>query len=197
MEGNLLIGQLSIHGSIGIGASFDIGLITSIKVHLHNSASINLAASALTSNFRGVDNILENSILDRRESTRTRTQSLGLLGTSITLSQNVALSDNDDMSTRELLFQFTNKTGLDLLEWFLEFEGDVDDDGLASRAAVDLLGGGDVQVTKGCLQFGGGHLEVEKFLGNLGLKFIGLLYKLKVISRDQIGEMTLDRGKTT
>jgi hypothetical protein len=176
VEGNLLVGQLAIHGSIRIGTSLHIGLITSIQVHLHNSASIDLATSALTSNFRGVYNILKNGILDSRESARTGAQSLGLLGTSITLSQNVALSDDDDMTSRELLLQLANETGLDLLEGFLEFEWDVYDDSLAARSAVNLLGGGDVQVAKGCLQLGGGHLEVEKFLGNLGLKFIGLLF---------------------
>ncbi len=132
MEGNLLVGQLAIHGRIGISASLHIGLITSIEVHLHNSASVDLAASALTGDFRGVHNIIKNGILDSRESTRTRTQSLGLLGTSVTLAQNVTLGNDDDMTPRELLLQFANETSLDLLEGILEFEGNVHNDGLAT-----------------------------------------------------------------
>ena len=152
MEGDLLVGQLSVDSSVGISASLNIGLVTSIKVNLKDTLSINLAAGALSSDLSGVDNVLKDGILDSSQSTGAGTQSLGLLGTSIALSKNVTLSNNDDVTSRELLLQLANKTSLDLLEGPLELEGHVNDDGLASSSTVDLLGGGDVKIADGSLQ---------------------------------------------
>lgn len=175
MEGNLLVGQLSVDSSVGISASLNIGLVTSIKVNLKDTTSINLAAGALSSDLSGVDNVLKDGILDGSQGTGARAQSLGLLGTSVALSKDVTLGNNDDVTSRELLLQLAYKTSLDLLEGPLELVWHVHDDGLASRSTVNLLGGGDEEVTEGSLQLSGGHLKVEKFLGNLGLEFIGLL----------------------
>jgi len=152
VEGDLLVSQLSVDSSVGISASLNIGLVTSIKVNLKDTFSINLAAGALSSDLSGVDNVLKDGILDSSQSTGAGTQSLGLLGTSIALSKNVTLSNNDDVTSRELLLQLANKTSLDLLEGPLELEGHVNDDGLASSSTVDLLGGGDVKIAEGSLQ---------------------------------------------
>ena len=181
MEGNLLAGQLSVDSSVGISASLNIGLVTSIKVNLKDTTSINLAAGALSSDLSGIDNILKDGILDGSQGTGARAQSLGLLGTSVALSKDVTLGNNDDVTPRELLLKLTDETGLDLVEGLLELVGHIHDDGLASSTAVNLLGGGDVEVTKGGLQLGGGHLKVEKLLGDLGLEFIGLLYELNTV----------------
>ena len=197
MESDLLVGQLAVNSRISLGTSLNIGLVTSIKIHLKNTTSINLAPGALSSDLSGVHNILKNSILDTGKGARARAESLGLLGTSIALSEDVTLGDDDDMTSREFLLQLTDKTCLNLLEGLLVFEGNIDDDRLASTTTVNFLGGGDVEVTKGCLQFGGGHFEVEKLLSDLGLEFIGLLYvKDQTIRNKYQGEMT-DRGKTT
>lgn len=195
MERDLLVGQLSVDGSVGISASLNVGLVTSIKVNLENTTSINLAAGALSGDLSGVDNILKDSVLDSSQGTGAGTQSLGLLGTSIALSKNVTLGNNDDVTSRELLLQLAYKTSLNLLEGPLKLEGHVDDDGLASSSAVNLLGGGDVKVTEGSLQLSGGHLKVEKLLGDLGLKFIGLLFvRTENQERKIPGEMTI-KGK--
>jgi len=175
VERNSLVGQLSIDSSIGISASLNIGLVTPIKVDLKDTTSINLAAGALAGDLGGVDNVLEDGILDSSEGARTGTKSSSLLGTSITLSKDVTLGNNDDSLSRELLLQLTDQTGLDLLEGLLKLERHIHDDGLASSTAVNLLGGSDVKVTKGSLQLSGSHLKVEKLLGDLGLELIGLL----------------------
>lgn len=194
MEGNLLVGQLSVDSSISISASLNIGLVTSIEVNLKDTLTIDLAAGALSSDLSGVDNVLKDSILDSSQGTGAGTQSLGLLGTSIALSKDVTLGNNDDVTSRELLLQLANKTSLDLVEGLLELEGHVHDDGLASRSTVNLLGGGDVKVTEGSLQLSGGHLKVEKFLGDLGLEFIRLLQYKTNQKRKIPGEMTI-KGK--
>jgi len=176
VESNLLVGQLSVNRGVGVSASLNICLVTSIKVHLEDTTSINLAASALSGDLGGVHNILEDGILYRRKGTGAGTQSHSLLGSGVTLSEDVTLGNNDDVTSRELLLQLTDEASLDLLEGLLKLEWHIDDDGLASGAAVNLLGSGDVEVTEGCLQVGGGHLEVEKLLGDLRLELIGLLY---------------------
>lgn len=144
MESNLLVGQLTIHGSISVRASLYIGLIASIKVHLDNSASVNLATSAFAGDFRGVDDILENGILDRCERTGAGAQSRGLLGAGVALTQNVTLGDDNDVTSGELFLQFANETGLDLLDGLLEFVRHVDDDSLKTRTTVHLFGCSDV-----------------------------------------------------
>jgi hypothetical protein len=175
MEGDLFVGQLSINSRIGISAALNVGLVASIKVNLEDTTSVNLASGALSSDLSGVHNIFKDGILNRSESTRTGAQSFGLLGTSIALAEDVTLGYNDEVLSRELLLQFTYKTSLDLLEGLLELVGHVNNGSLASGAAVNFLGSKDEEVTEGSLELGGGKLEVEEFLGNLGLEFIGFL----------------------
>jgi len=175
MESHLFVCQLSIDRSISIRTSLNISLVTSIKVHLKNTASVHLASGALSSDLSRINNILENGILNSCKSTRARSQSLRLLRTCVTLAENVTLSNNDHVTSRKFLLQLSHETCLDLLEGLLEFEWDVNDNGFEPRAAVNLLGRSDVEVTKGRLQFGGGHLEVEELLGNLSLELIRLL----------------------
>merc|ERR1719199_905107 len=59
------------------------------------------------------------------------------------------------------------------LEGLEKLVGDVEDDGLLAGTAVDLLGGGDVEVLEGALKVVGGHLEVEDLLGDLELELVG------------------------
>jgi hypothetical protein len=175
VERNLLVGQLSINSSIGISATLNVGLVTSIKVNLKDTTSINLASGALSGDLGGVDNVLEDGILDGSQGTRAGAQSLGLLGTGIALSKDVTLGNNDEVFSRELLLQLADEASLDLLEGLLELVGHVNNGSLASGSAVNFLGGKDEEVTEGGLELGGGELEVEEFLGDLGLEFIGFL----------------------
>mmetsp|Transcript_10644 Transcript_10644/g.22178 ORF Transcript_10644/g.22178 Transcript_10644/m.22178 type:complete len:202 (+) Transcript_10644:217-822(+) len=174
MERDLLVGQLSIHGGVGVSASLHIGLVATVKINLEDAASVDLAAGTLSSDLGGVYDVFQNGILDSSESAGTRTKSRCLLGTSVALSENVALSDNDDMLAGEFLLQLTDKTSLDLLERLLEFVRDVDDDGLASCSAVDFLRSSDVKITKRGLQLRGGHLKVKEFLSDTCLELIRL-----------------------
>lgn len=178
MERDLFVGQLSIDSRIGIGTTLNVGLVLSIKVNLEDTTSVDLASGALSSDLGRVHNIFKDGILNSSESTGTGAQSLGLLGTSIALSEDVTLGYNDEVLSRELLLQFTDKTSLDLLEGLLELVGHVNNGSLASRAAVNFLGGKDEEITERGLELGGGELKVEEFLGDLGLEFIGFLHHI-------------------
>lgn len=171
----MLIGQLSIDSGVGVSASLHVGLVATVKVNLEDAASVDLAAGALSSNLGGVYDVFQNGVLDSGESAGTRAKSSGLLRTSVALSKNVALSDNDNMLSGKFLLQLTDKASLDLLERLLEFVRDIDDDRLTSSSAVDLFRSSDVKITKRGLQLCGGHLKVKKFLGDTRLELIRLL----------------------
>jgi hypothetical protein len=79
------------------------------------------------------------------------------------------------MTPREFLLQLTNKTSLNLLVRLLLLVRHVDDNGLASTSTVNLLGGGDVKVTKGGLELGGGELELSEFVSDVDLELIRFL----------------------
>jgi hypothetical protein len=88
------------------------------------------------------------------------------------LGQNFPLGDKHNMVSRELLLQFTDQTGLDLLELLELRHGHVDDDRLLA-AELNFLGLGYVQFLQLRLEVRV-HLQLQQGLGNLGLKHIGL-----------------------
>jgi len=175
MERDLLVGKLVVNRCIGVDASLNIGLIASIEVDLQEPRSLDLAASALSGDLGGVDDVLKYGILDSRQGTRARTKSLRLLRSGVGLAEDLALSDDDNMTAAELLLELTDKLGLDALEGLLELVRNVQNDGLAAGSAVDLLGGGDVEVTEGRLKLSRGHLQVQELLSNLVLELIRFL----------------------
>ena len=79
------------------------------------------------------------------------------------------------MTAAELLLELTDKLGLDALEGLLELVRNVQNDGLAAGSAVNLLGGGDVEVAEGRLELSRGHLQVQELLSNLVLELIRFL----------------------
>lgn len=56
------------------------------------------------------------------------------------------------MTSRELFLELPDEALLDLVEWFEQLVGYIQDDGLAAGAAVDFLGGSDVKVAEGALE---------------------------------------------
>ena len=64
---------------------------------------------------------------------------------------------------------------MDLIDRFQQFEWDVQDDSLATASTVNLLGSCDVNASKRCLELCGGHLKVEKLIGDGLLELIGFL----------------------
>ena len=175
MERDLLVGELVVDRGVGVDAPLNIGLVASVEVDLQEPRSLDLASCALSGDLGGVDNVLKNGILDSRQGARARTKSLRLLRSGVGLAEDLALGNDDDMSAAELLLELTDKLGLDALEGLLELVRNVQDDGLAASSAVDLLGGGDVEVTEGRLELSRGHLQVQELLSNLVLELIGFL----------------------
>jgi len=175
LERNLLVCELSVDSSKSISASLNICLVLGVKVNLNNSLSVKLHSGALSNNLSRIANVLQDGVLDGSQCAGSRAGSTGFLVTVERLAQDGTLSNNQDVTSRKFLFQFTHKSLVDLVDRFQQFEWDVQDDSLASISTVNLLGGCDVDATKRSLQLCGGHLKIEKLVGNRLLKFIGFL----------------------
>jgi hypothetical protein len=171
----LFVGELSVDSSKSISTSLNICLVLGVQVDLDNSLSINLHSGSLSNNLGGVNDVIQNSVLNGSQCARSGTGSGGLLVTAVRFSQNSTLSNNQNMASRELLFQLTNKSLLNLIDVLQQFERNVQEDGLASLTAVNLLSCCDVNATKRNLELCGSHLKVEKLVGNRLLEFIGFL----------------------
>jgi hypothetical protein len=174
-ESNLLCGEFSVDGSEGLELSLDIGLVLAVKENLHDTLSVNLYAGTLTNNLGRVHNVVQDSLLNCCESSGTRARSLCPLVTSVGLAQNCSLGDNNDVTSRELLLQFADESQLNLVERSQKLERNIDNNGLLAVSAVNILGSGNVQIAKGGLKLSRGHLKVEEFLRNGGLKLIRFL----------------------
>lgn len=179
----MFVGKFIVHGRKGIEPSLNIGLVLSVEVNLHKPLSVSLNTGPLSGDLSGVNQVLEDGILDSGQSSGTGEGSLGLLTADVGFSENSALSDKQNMTAGELLLKLPYKTSLDLVEGLKKFEWDVDNDGFTASSTVNLLSGGDVKVTEGSLELGRSHLKVEQFLGYCSLEFISLLWSFVIKAR--------------
>lgn len=173
---------------------FDGGLLVLVQVHLDQLGAIQLDADALANDLGGEDQILKDGVVDGRQGAGARALLLqGIAGLARRLGQDLALTNHDDVLSRELLLQLANQDDLDLLEHLLLWNGHVDDDGLRGRretnglisthqpaiqtyllaAELDLARTGDVQVAEVRLQVAVG-LEFHQGLGDGLLEIIGI-----------------------
>jgi hypothetical protein len=150
-------------------------LILAVQIYLEDAFSIGLDPGSFSDNFGGIADIIQNGVLDLGEGTRSRTWSLCLLVAVVGLSQNGALGNNEDMLSRELFFELSDQPGVNLLKGREQFVGDVEDNGLLSIADIDLFSRGDVKVSQRCLEFGGGHFQIQELLRHLSFKLVGFL----------------------
>ena len=172
-EGNLLVGELAVDCCVGVGAGLNVGLILGVQVNLDDALAIDLASGALAGDLGGVNNVLEDGILDGGQGAGARAGGGRAGGALVGVAEDGALSDDEDVAAGELLLELADELLVDLVEGLEELVGDVKDDGLLAGSAVDLLGGGDVEVLEGALEVVGGHLEVEDLLGDLELELVG------------------------
>lgn len=172
-EGNLLVGELAVDSCVGVGAGLNVGLILGVEVNLDDALAIDLASGALAGDLGGVNNVLEDGILDGGQGAGARAGGGRAGGALVGVAEDGALGDDEDVAAGELLLELADELLVDLVEGLEELVGDVKDDGLLAGSAVDLLGGGDVEVLEGALEVVGGHLEVEDLLGDLELELVG------------------------
>jgi len=174
IERNLLVGKLSIDSREGIGATLNIRLVLGIEVNFRVSFSISFHPNSLSNNFRGVDNIVQDSLLNRRQRPRTRSGTGGLMVAVVRLSKNGTLPNDQNMLSRKLLLKLSDKLLVDLLNRLQQLVWHVQDDGL-SGTAVDLLRSCDVNVSERGLELCRSHFKIEKLVGHGLLELIRFL----------------------
>ncbi len=174
-ENNLLVGKLVVYGRVNVGSSLNVGLVSRVKEDLCDSLSIGLHSGSLSGDLGGVDNIVQDSVLDGSQCSGSRTRTAGLLVTGVSLSKNGTLRNEHNDLSGELLFELSDKLLVNLVNRFQQLVRNVKDDGSATISTVDLLGSCDVNVSERSLELGRSHFEVKELIGNLLLESIGFL----------------------
>jgi hypothetical protein len=139
-------------------------------IHFGDLGLVKSEANALSSNLSGVDDIVEDSIVNSSQGAAS--WALLLLDGVVAswLAEDASLSNDQHVLTAELLLELVHKSGLELAERRSKAVGDEDDDGRAI-ANWDLLGAGNVEVGQLELRVG---LKIEEGLGNCVLELSGL-----------------------
>lgn len=134
-------GQFPVDLGVSVESVVHTTTLLLVQNDLQNLASVLLGSESLSDNLDGVNNILEDSVVDGGQSSAARTLlglrgagSVGALGT----GQDAARSNEDDMAVGELLLELTGQTLLNLVESGQERDGDEDDDGAFSVANFEL-----------------------------------------------------------
>lgn len=137
LKDDILTSELLVNSRESINLVFKRGGILGIEEDLEGLGAINLLAKSLTDNFSGVDEVIQDSIVDSGQGTRTRTGLLTVVATTRN-SQDTTLSNENNVTIRELLLEFTSKTSLNLVETSLARDGDKDDNSLLTSTELNL-----------------------------------------------------------
>jgi hypothetical protein len=140
--------------------------------------AVELDADALAADFCGVDQVLQDRVMDVRERARAGP---GLLQAVLArlLLENAALRDDEHVLAAELLLELANDAALDAVERLQQGHGDEDDNGLLARPNVDLLGRRDVHLPQIRLEVRNARLKISKRLQKTKhlVKFSACTYK--------------------
>lgn len=170
-KNNILSSQLLVSSRESVELVFEGGMVLTIKEDLDQLGSINANLCALTNDFSRVNEVLEELFVDRGQGTRARTH-LGDTRSASRFLKDATLSDQENVTVREFLFEFTNKTSLDLMETLEVRDRDKDDDGVTTMTNVDILCGGELKTSEVSLEFGNVLFKVNDVLSDLEFKFV-------------------------
>merc|ERR1719476_1159157 len=159
LECHLFAGQLLVDSRVGFGLVFNVGLLVLIQMNLEQTGTVKTETNPFADNFCRVNKVVEDSIVDSHQSTTAWTLLLLPVHFPGWFGQNSPLGNEDHMLTRELLLQFANQPGLDLLKGLDLWNGHEDNNGLFALANLDFLSSSNVQFPKVTLEVRV-HLEV-------------------------------------
>lgn len=104
-------------------------LLVLIQMHLDQLRSVQLDTNTLSNDFCWKDEVIEDVIVNSGQGTATWTLLfVWVWATATWFRENLALSTEHNMTAGEFLLQFTNQTGLYLLESLLLWNWNVNDD---------------------------------------------------------------------
>ena len=105
VENDVLVGELSVYSSKRIRSTLYIRLVLVVEVDLQETLAIELVSHSLAGNLGGVDNILENGIVNSCQCARARTRSTGFLVAVAGLAENGALCDRSGRDVPRISFR--------------------------------------------------------------------------------------------
>ena len=88
---------------------FYVGLLILVQMNLEESGSIQTDPGPLSNDFSRVNEVVQDSVVDRDQGPGDGTLLLQLVGLAGGLLEDPALSDEDDVATGKLLLQFTDE----------------------------------------------------------------------------------------
>lgn len=110
---------------------FDGGLLVLVQVNLDQLRTVQLDADTFANDFSWEYQIFQHGIEHSGQCSGTWTLLFQWVAcVTLWFWQNFSLSNENNMLSGEFLLQFTNQTGLDLLESLLLWNWNVDNDGL-------------------------------------------------------------------
>lgn len=158
LERDIFVRQLLVHLSKSIELGLNGDLVLRVQENLQKLATVHSEHGALGDNLGRVHEVLKDGFVHVGKSAAARARARDLLSASVALSENVALSNDHNMSSAELLLKLLNETGLDFVDLFQFVEGDKDHDGLTSSGNLNLLRGVDSHLVEVEFDLGGRFL---------------------------------------
>jgi hypothetical protein len=137
LKDNVLASELLVDSRESVDLVFKRSGILGIEEDLEGLGAIDLLTESLTNDFGRENEVIQDSVVDSSQSTRSGTRLLGVVTTAGN-SQDTTLSNEDNVTVRELLLELTGKTSLNLVESSLARDGDKDDNSLLTGTELDL-----------------------------------------------------------
>lgn len=153
--------------------------------HFLDLSAIYEVSCTLANNFGWVDEILQDLLVNRGKGSVPGSLLSGSR-TPAGLLQNSSLSNEDNVTVREFLFEFAGESLLDLVEGFEHRYGDEDDNCLLASTDLNLSSGRYLQRSQVSLEIGNRSLQVIKGLGHSDLCLV------RGLSLDQFVESAHD-----
>ena len=189
---NLELGGLAGDARVNLGErlSLSLGVVDlAIEVDDVGLGAARGDADALAGDFRGEDDVVEESLVDGGNGETARSvdeRSLGALGL---LVDDASLGNEDNIRAAEFLLELVDDLGLNLSELRSEaLEGDNNEDGLLVLADLDFLSSGELESLENSLHISGcvGVVhDLDQSLSELSLEFrSALVVELADFGRD-------------
>lgn len=137
IESDIFTSEFFVSRGESVKFVFQSSVIFTVKEDFNHFGTIDTDFSSLANDFSREDQVLEQFFVNRGQSTRTRA---GLFFASVTggFGHDTTLSDDQDVTVREFLFELTDETGLDFVVGFELGDGDEDDNGAFTVTDFDL-----------------------------------------------------------
>lgn len=136
-KNDVLASELLVDSREGVKLVFKRSGILGIKEDLESLGAINLLTESLANNFSGINEVVQDSIVNSGQSTASRTGLL-VVGATSGDRQDTTLSNKDNVTVRELLLELTSESSLNLVESIEARNRDKDDDSLLTTTEFNL-----------------------------------------------------------